>query len=75
MLTSKEREYITPRLIKVLDQLIKEDALKGVELDVMIEYMGIINRMVYTKEEAIPFLKELCDNDLIRVIDGKYYPV
>ena len=74
-MTEREKEYVTEKLIELLSKLIQRDSLDGVELTTIINYMGIINKVVYNKEEAIPYLKELCDKGLLSLKNGKYYPL
>lgn len=75
MLNKSTRDYITPKLIKVMFQLIERDSLDGIELDVLIDYMGLINRMVYSESEARPYIKELIEKGMIEEKNGKYYPL
>ena len=75
MLTSREKEFITPKLVKVLHQLIESDFSEGVELDMVIQYMEDINRVDYSKEKAMPYLNELCERKVLKEVNGKYYPI
>lgn len=75
MLNKRTKEFITPKLVKGMFQLIERDALDGIELDVLIEYMGLINRLEYSKSEATPYLEELCNQGFIEEKNGKYYPL
>lgn len=74
-MTEIEKEYITPKLLAALRSLIKRDSLDGVELNQVIDYMGLIEKDVYSVDEALPYLQELCDKGLIEENNGRYYPL
>ena len=70
MMTKAEKEFITPRLLKILNQ-----EASGTDINEILTYMGHINVSKYSIEEAQSYLNELCEQRKVKKRGDKYFTI